>query len=121
MRQVESFYIPMSEAPAYANAMHLGSVAFSDEYSDEQGYTKEEGGLPYLYVMLGDDRLSGKERYGTVAVIDINHICKVSEAKRMMKKYGGCAWTEWYDRDGSFQDSMEIRLNGRNTGSYGSI
>ena len=73
MRQVESFYIPMSEAPAYANAMHLGSVAFSDEYSDEPGYTKEEGGLPYLYVMLGDDRLSGKERYGTVAVIDINH------------------------------------------------
>lgn len=54
-------------------------------------------------------------------VIDINHICKVSEAKRMLKKYGGSAWTEWYDRDGSYQDCMEIRLNGRNTGSYGSI
>ena len=73
MRQVESFYIPMSEAPAYANAMHLGAVAFSNEYSDEPGYTKEEGGLPYLYVMLGDDRVFDKEKYGTVAVIDINH------------------------------------------------
>ena len=44
-----------------------------------------------------------------------------SEAKRMLRKYKGSAWTEWYDRDGSFQDSMKIRLNGRNTGSYGSI
>ncbi len=73
MRQVESFYIPMSEAPAYANAMHLGAVAFSSEYSDEPGFTKEEGGLPYLYVMLGDTRLSDNEKYGTVAVVDINH------------------------------------------------
>ena len=51
----------------------------------------------------------------------IYHVCKVSEAKRMIKKYGGCAYTEWYDRDGSFQDSMEVKVNGRNTGSYGSI
>ena len=54
-------------------------------------------------------------------IIDIDHICNVREAKRMLKKYGGCAHTEWYDRDGSFQDAMEIRLNGRNAGSYGSI
>ena len=73
MRQVESFHIPMSEAPAYANAMHLGAVAFSNEYSGEPGYTKKEGGLPYLYVMLGDKRLSENEKYGTVAVIDISH------------------------------------------------
>ena len=51
----------------------------------------------------------------------IDHICNVREAKRMLKKYGGCAFTEWFDRDGSFQDSMEIQLNGRNVGSYGSI
>ena len=51
-------------------------------------------------------------------VIDINHICKVSEAKRMLKKYGGSAWTEWYDRDGSFQDSMDISLDRANKGSY---
>ena len=73
MRQVKSIYIPMSEAPAYANAMHLGAVAFSNEYSGEPGYTKKEGGLPYLYVMLGDTHLSENEKYGTVAVIDINH------------------------------------------------
>ena len=51
-------------------------------------------------------------------VIDINHICKVSEAKRMLKKYGGSAWTEWYDRDGSFQDSTDISLGRANKGSY---
>lgn len=51
-------------------------------------------------------------------VIGVYHICKLREAKRMLKKYGGFACTEWYDRDGSFVDSMEINLDGRNTGSY---
>ena len=73
MSQVDAFYIPMSEAPAYANAMHLGSVCFSNEYSQEPGYRKEEGGLPFLYVMLGDNTIVDGERYGTVAVVDINH------------------------------------------------
>lgn len=73
MRQAEAFYIPMSEVPSGANAMHLGAVAFSNEYPAEKGYTKEEGGLPYLYALLGDDRRINGERYGTVAVFDINH------------------------------------------------
>ena len=73
MRQTEAFYIPMSQVPDGANAMHLGAVAFSQEYADEPGYTKEEGGLPYLYAMLGDDQRIDGERYGTVAVYDINH------------------------------------------------
>ena len=73
MRQTESFYIPMSEAPTGSNAMHMGAVAFSQEYSDEPGYTEDEGGLPYLYVMMGDDVRINGERYGTVAVFDINH------------------------------------------------
>ena len=51
----------------------------------------------------------------------INHQCSVRECKRMMKKYGGCGFTNWFDRDGSFVDSMEVRVTGRNTGSYGSI
>lgn len=48
----------------------------------------------------------------------IYHMCKLKEAKRMLKKYGGWAHTEWFDRDGSFQDSMDINLNGTNKGSY---
>lgn len=48
----------------------------------------------------------------------IYHMCKLKEAKRMLKKYGGVAHTEWFDRDGSFQDSMDISLNGTNKGSY---
>ena len=48
----------------------------------------------------------------------IYHMCKLKEAKRMMAKYGGTAHTEWYDRDGSFQDSMDISLDRANKGSY---
>lgn len=48
-------------------------------------------------------------------VIDINHICKVSEAKRMLKKYGGCAWTEHYERDGGLFETSEITLTGNNS------
>ena len=51
-------------------------------------------------------------------VMGINHMCKLREAKRMLKKYGGFAHTEWWDRDGSFQDSTDIDLDGRNKGSY---
>ena len=48
----------------------------------------------------------------------IYHMCKLKEAKRMMAKYGGTAHTEWYDRDGSFQDSTDISLGRANKGSY---
>lgn len=51
-------------------------------------------------------------------VMGIYHMCKLREAKRMLKKYGGFAHTEWWDRDGSFQDSTDIDLDGRNKGSY---
>ena len=48
----------------------------------------------------------------------IYHMCKLKEAKRMLAKYGGTAHTEWYDRDGSFQDSTDISLDRANKGSY---
>jgi len=54
-------------------------------------------------------------------VLGINHQCKLSEAKRMIKKYGGSGFTEWFDKDGSFTDSTEVMLNGRNKGSYRSL
>jgi hypothetical protein len=48
----------------------------------------------------------------------VYHMCKLREAKRLLKKYGGYARTEWYDRDGSFVDVSDIDLDGRNSGSY---
>lgn len=45
-----------------------------------------------------------------------SELCNVSYAKKMLKKQGGAAWTEHYDRDGSFQESTPITLgNNANT------
>lgn len=42
-------------------------------------------------------------------------VCSVSTAKKFLKN-GGIAWTEHYDRDGSFQESTPISLgNNANT------
>ena len=48
-------------------------------------------------------------------------ICNVRTAKKFLRKYGGHAWTEWFEGDGSFCDTTEIRLEGRNRGSYNRI
>lgn len=43
-------------------------------------------------------------------------LCSVSIAKKQIKAKGGVAWTEHYDRDGSFQESTPITLgNNANT------
>ena len=41
--------------------------------------------------------------------------CKVSTAKKLLCKYGGCAWTEHIDRDGSVFEITEISLRGNNS------
>lgn len=41
--------------------------------------------------------------------------CCVSAAKRMLKQYGGCAWTEHIERDGGVFEVTEITLNGNNS------
>lgn len=43
-------------------------------------------------------------------------VVNVSSAKQLLKKQGGTAWTEHYDRDGSFQESTPIKMgNNANT------
>ena len=42
-------------------------------------------------------------------------LCSVSVAKQYLKKYGGSAWTEHYDRDGCLFEVTEIRLAGNNS------
>lgn len=39
----------------------------------------------------------------------------ISHAKELLKKYGGCAWTEHIDRDGSVFETSEITLSGNNS------
>lgn len=41
--------------------------------------------------------------------------CSVSFAKKMLKQYGGSAWTEHIDRDGGCFEVTEIKLNGNNS------
>ncbi len=41
--------------------------------------------------------------------------CSVSYAKKMMKQYGGCGWTQHIDRDGGCFEVSEIKLSGNNS------
>ena len=40
---------------------------------------------------------------------------KVSTAKKLLKTYGGVAFTQHFDRDGGLFESTEITLNGNNS------
>lgn len=41
--------------------------------------------------------------------------CSISTAKKLLKQYGGAAWTEHFDRDGGFFESSPIVLKGNNS------
>ena len=41
--------------------------------------------------------------------------CSISTAKKMLKKYGGAAWTDHFERDGGFFESTPIKLKGNNS------
>jgi len=41
--------------------------------------------------------------------------CSISTAKKLLKQYGGSAWTEHFDRDGGFFESSPIVLKGNNS------
>lgn len=47
--------------------------------------------------------------------VDDTVFCNVSYAKKMLKKYGGTAWTEHIDRDGGCFEVTEIKLQGNNS------
>jgi len=47
--------------------------------------------------------------------IDHSINCSISFAKKMMKQYGGCGWTEHCDRDGGCFEVTEITLSGNNS------
>lgn len=41
--------------------------------------------------------------------------CTVTFAKKMLKQYGGCAWTEHIDRDGGCFEVTPITVGGNNS------
>ena len=41
--------------------------------------------------------------------------CRISTAKNMLKKYGGAAWTDHFERDGGFFESTPVKLKGNNS------
>lgn len=41
--------------------------------------------------------------------------CSVSAAKKLLKQYGGSAWTEHLERDGGCFEVTEIRIAGNNS------
>lgn len=45
-------------------------------------------------------------------------LCSVSEAKKRLKAKGGSAWTEHYDRDGSYQECTPIVLGNNSNTTY---
>ena len=55
------------------------------------------------------------ERRAMVESIDHTINCRVSEAKKLKKAYGGAAWTEHIDRDGGCFEVSEVTLTGNNS------
>ena len=41
--------------------------------------------------------------------------CSITTAKKMLKQYGGCAWTNHCERDGGVFETTEITLKGNNS------
>lgn len=41
--------------------------------------------------------------------------CSITEAKRLLRKFGGAAWTEHCERDGSVFEVTNISLKGNNS------
>lgn len=56
-----------------------------------------------------------EDKRNLVDHVDDTVFCNVSYAKKMLKKYGGVAWTEHCDRDGCCFEVTEIKLQGNNS------
>jgi hypothetical protein len=46
---------------------------------------------------------------------DEAELVSIKEAKNLLKKKGGYAWTEHYERDGTLFEVSEIKLDGNNS------
>ena len=44
-----------------------------------------------------------------------SHQMSITTAKKMLRKYGGNAWTEHYERDGGLMETTPVKLTGNNS------
>lgn len=57
-----------------------------------------------------------EDRWEQISCIgDIVDGISVTSAKELLRKYGGSAWTEHYERDGTLFEVTEIHLTGNNS------
>lgn len=55
------------------------------------------------------------KNYDTGEILDVVECISVTTAKLLLKKYGGCAWTEHTDREGRLFEVTEIRAGKNNS------
>lgn len=55
------------------------------------------------------------KEYGCTKEDDTIEGVSVTTAKQMLRKFGGCAWTEHCERDGSVFETSDIKLEGNNS------
>ena len=57
-----------------------------------------------------------EERWAQIECIgDVVDGVSVTRVKELLRKYGGSAWTEHYERDGTLFEVTEIHLTGNNS------
>lgn len=55
------------------------------------------------------------EHFKAIQAEDTVYGCSVTEAKRLLREFGGTAWTEHCERDGSVFEVTSITLKGNNS------
>ena len=62
-----------------------------------------------------DDGWSSCSRFHVTDAEDTAEGISITAAKKLLREFGGAAWTEHYERDGGLFETSEIKLNGNNS------
>lgn len=79
-----------------------GSEKFNPEYCKDNGYSECW-------------EATWEEIKNVVDHVEKTITCSITTVKQLLKQFGGRAWTEHYDREGSFFESTNISLKGNNS------
>lgn len=97
--------------------MRINYYRFPEDMTDEQRFNAYFEMLTWNPANDLDDIEQRKQRALSLdekAPYELDSI-KVSTAKKMLKAYGGIAFTCHFDRDGGLFESTEIKLKGNNS------
>ena len=84
------------------------------KYEFENDKVAYEYGIEY-YKENGYGECPDYETLINLDAIDRIIVCSITTAKKLLKQYGGKAWTEHYDRDGGLIEITNINLKGNNS------